>query len=100
MHGDYELEEATDPIFFITYGHSKDRRPDSKQFLYGLSVTEDKVPVAAEANSGNLDDKSWNFDFIEKLGETLTPEMLSEVIYVTGSALKQRATWKNKKAII
>jgi len=67
VHGDYELEEATDPIFFITYGHSKDRRPDSKQFLYGLSVTEDKVPVAAEVKSGNLDDKSWNFDYIEKL---------------------------------
>jgi len=87
VHGDYEYAEATDPDFFITFGHSKDKRPDLKQFLYGLSVTEDKVPVAAEVNSGNLSDKAWNFDFIEKLATNLTPEMLAEVIYVADSAL-------------
>jgi len=87
VHGDYEYEEATDPDFLITHGHSKDRRPDLKQFLYGLSVTEDKVPVAADVNSGNMDDKSWNFDYIEKLAQSLTPDMLSEIIYVADSAL-------------
>lgn len=91
VHGDYEYEEATDPDFLIAHGHSKGRRPDLKQFLYGLSVTEDKVPVAADVNSGNLDDKTWNFDYIEKLAQTLTPEMLSEIIYVADSALVTEA---------
>lgn len=73
--------------FIITHGHSKDRRPDLKQFKYGLSVTPDKVPVCGEVNSGNQSDKSWNFDFIEKLAQTLEPGMLENLIYVADSAL-------------
>ena len=42
----------------------EDKRPDLKQFLYGLSVIEDKIPVVAEVNSGNLSDKAWNFDLL------------------------------------
>ncbi len=58
-----------------------------RQFVYGLSVTEDKVPVAADVKSGNLDDNTRNFDYIEKLAQTLTLEILSEIIYVADSAL-------------
>ena len=97
VHGDYEYAEATEPDFFITYGLSKDKRPDLKQFLYGLSVTEDKIPVAAEVKSGNVSDKSWNFEYIEKLASTLTPEMLNEVIYVADSALVTEANLKKLK---
>lgn len=97
VHGDYDYEEATNPDFFITYGHSKAKRPDLKQFLYGLSVTEDKVPVVAEVISGNVNDKSWNFDFIEKLASNLTPEMLKEVIYVADSALITEANLEKLK---
>ena len=97
VHGDYEYAEATDPDFFITFGLSKDKRPDLKQFLYGLSVTEDKIPVAAEVNSGNVSDKTWNFEYIEKLASTLTPEVLSNVIYVADSALVTEANLKKLK---
>ena len=97
VHGDYEYAEATDPDFFITFGLSKDKRPDLKQFLYGLSVTEDKIPVAAEVKSGNVSDKSWNFEYIEKLASTLTPEVLKEVIYVADSALVTEANLKKLK---
>ena len=98
VHVDYEYEEATDPDFFINHGHSKERRPDLKQFIYGLSVTEDKVPVTAEVRSGNLNDKAWNFDFIEKLASNLTPQMLSEVIYVADSALVTAANLEKLKS--
>ena len=97
VHGDYEYAEATDPDFFITFGYSKDKRPDLKQFLYGLSVTEEKIPVAAEVNSGNLSDKAWNFDYIEKLASTLSPEVLSGVIYVADSALVTDANLEKLK---
>ncbi len=73
--------------FIITHGHSKDKRPDLKQFLYGLSVTPDKVPVCADVKSGNTSDKTWNFDFIEKLAQSLDPKLLQNVIYVADSAL-------------
>ncbi len=41
----------------ITYGHSKDRRPDLKQLLYTLTVSSDgAVPVHFTAKSGNVTD--------------------------------------------
>ena len=43
--GDYD-EQAEYPL--LAHGHSKDRRPDLKQFIYGLSVTQDRIPVCAE----------------------------------------------------
>jgi transposase len=41
----------------ITWGHSKDHRPDLKQLLYILTVTEDGgVPVYFTSASGNVND--------------------------------------------
>lgn len=41
----------------ITYGHNKDHRPDLKQLLYVLTVTDDGgVPVFFTAHSGNVVD--------------------------------------------
>jgi transposase len=50
----------------ITYGHSKDHRPDLKQLLYVLTISEDGgVPVYFATKSGNTTDdrthqESWN----------------------------------------
>ncbi len=85
LYGTYEDQDGNE--FIITHGNSKDKRPDLKQFLYGLSVTPDKVPVCADVNSGNTSDKTWNLDFIEKLTKSLDPEVLQKVIYVADSAL-------------
>ena len=48
------------PTPAITYGHSKDHRPDLKQLLYTLTVTEDgAVPVYFTTHSGNtVDDQT------------------------------------------
>ena len=41
----------------ITFGHSKDRRPDLKQLLWSLTVTEDgAVPVDYRLLDGNVND--------------------------------------------
>ncbi len=85
LYGTYEDQDGNE--FIITQGHSKDKRPDLNQFLYGLSVTPDKVPVCADVQSGNTSDKTWNFDFIEKLAASLDPEVLQQVIYIADSAL-------------
>ena len=44
----------------ITYGHSKDHRPDLKQLLYTLTITEDGgVPIYFTTHRGNtVDDKT------------------------------------------
>ena len=50
----------------VTLGHSKDRRPDLKQLLYILTVSEDGgVPIYFKAASGNVTDdtthrETWN----------------------------------------
>ena len=85
LYGAYEDKDGNE--FVITRGHSKDKRPDLKQFLYGLSVTPDKVPVCADVKSGNTSDKTWNLDFIEKLAGLLDPKVLQKVTYVADSAL-------------
>jgi len=45
------------PTVAITYGHSKARRPDRKQLLYSLTVTDDGgVPIYFTTHSGNTTD--------------------------------------------
>jgi transposase len=82
VYGDFKGEGNLN----ITYGYSKSKRPDLKQFVYRLSVTSDKIPVCADVKDGNTDDKTWNFKFIEKLRGVLKPDMLKKVIYVADSA--------------
>lgn len=55
----------------ITYGHSKDHRPDLKQLLYVLTITEDGgVPVHFSTKSGNtVDDQTHRetWDIVREL---------------------------------
>lgn len=52
-----ESSQRGRPTHAITYGHSKDHRPDLKQLLYVLTVTEDGgVPVYFTTKSGNVTD--------------------------------------------
>jgi transposase len=45
------------PTWAITWGHNKDHRPDLKQLLYILTVSEDGgVPVHFQVQSGNVTD--------------------------------------------
>ena len=62
FYGDYPQAEqeqrvAGQTVPAITWGHSKDHRPDLKQLLYILTVSEDGgVPVYFQAASGNVVD--------------------------------------------
>lgn len=52
----------------VTWGHSKDHRPDLKQLLYTLTVTEDGgVPVYFTSASGNVVDDETHCDTWEIL---------------------------------
>jgi len=51
------------PTLAITFGHSKDHRPDLKQLLYILTVTRDGgVPIHFRAQSGNVTDDTTHRD--------------------------------------
>lgn len=58
LHGAYERQEPEREAISITYGYSKDHRPDLKQVVVQL-ITSHKsaLPVWFEALSGNSNDK-------------------------------------------
>ena len=62
FHGDYAAAQTPQivdgqTIPAITWGHNKDHRPDLKQLLYILTVSDDGgVPVYFQTSSGNVAD--------------------------------------------
>jgi transposase len=69
----------------ITWGHNKDHRPDLKQLLYTLTVTEDgAVPVNFAVGDGNLTDDQTHretWDLVRELAGR------SDFLYVADSKL-------------
>src|ERR1700682_5729343 len=56
-----KIRGRTAPV--ITYGHSKDHRPDMKQLLFILSMTADvNIPVAFRCTDGNTSDSRTHID--------------------------------------
>lgn len=53
---------------WMTYGHSKDRRPDLKQVMYGMMMSGDGgVPVLGEVLDGNTSDTAATADFFRRI---------------------------------
>jgi transposase len=83
VYGEYEDE--SDAIN-ITFGFSKAKRPDLKQFIYGLMVAEG-VPVIGNLRDGNTSDKEWNYDTIKEMSAVLAPHIAKGLLYVADSAV-------------
>ncbi|HEY5870538.1 MAG TPA: transposase, partial [Candidatus Tectomicrobia bacterium] len=63
VYGDYLLpEEAkeSEVPFRITYGYSKDKRPDLKQFVFSTLCVDRAVPLWGTPHDGNASDKTVN----------------------------------------
>jgi transposase len=83
------------PTAAITYGHSKAHRPDLKQLLYILTVTDDGgVPVYFTTASGNVTDDTTHQETWELLTQ-LTGR--KDFLYVADCKL---ATTKNLQYIV
>lgn len=73
----------------ITFGHSKDHRPDLKQLLYVLTVAQDgAVPVYFTAASGNVTDDTTHRRTWDVLCELVGRR---DFLYVADSKLATRA---------
>jgi transposase len=99
FYGAYEEASAEGscrgrPTLAITFGHSKARRPDLKQLLYTLTVTNDgAVPVYFTSASGNVTDDTTHCETWDLLRELVgRPDFL----YVADCKL---ATSENMKYI-
>ncbi len=87
VHGEY-LPKLDDPIE-ITYGHSKDKRPDLKQFVLSLLCVEGNLPLAMSHHDGNASDKKINADLLSMISQVMAKHGVKdkEFIFVTDSAM-------------
>lgn len=82
VYGNYDREGGT---IRIARGYNKERRTDLKQFKVGLGVNKDGFPLLGDVMNGNLDDKTWNKEVLNKLPDII--DNLNQIIYVADSAM-------------
>ena len=69
--GDYPCAEEQDVPFQITYGYSKDKRPDLKQFVLSTLCVDRAVPMWGKPEDGNASDKTLNTTLLSELARLL-----------------------------
>ena len=79
VYGDYDLDN---PPFQITYGHSKDKRPDLKQFLISMLCVDRNIPILGATRDGNASDKTLNNELLTNISKHMAKHGLSPGAYV------------------
>lgn len=92
VYGDYLLpEEAKESAvpFRITYGYSKDKRPDLKQFVFSTLCVDRAVPLWGKPHDGNASDKAVNNTLLSNISTFLAQHGVAPgaYIYVADAAL-------------
>jgi transposase len=89
--GDYDLDRSEDnpPPFLITHGHSKDHRPDLKQFLISLLCVERNIPIFGKLEDGNTSDKTANNAILTNISKRMAEVGLEAgaCVYIADSAM-------------
>ena len=87
VHGGYQ-PGIGDP-FAITFGHSKDHRPDLKQFVLSMLCVDRNVPIFGKTEDGNSSDKTVNNVILSEISCRMAKHGLGigSYIYVADSAL-------------
>jgi len=90
VYGDYALTEEP---FEITYGHSKDKRPDLKQFLVEMLCVDRNIPLFGATRDGNASDKTLNNELLTTISKHMANHGLKEnaFVYVADSAFVTEA---------
>jgi len=85
VYGDYDM---TDEPFKITYGYSKDKRPDLKQFLIEMLCVDRNIPLFGATRDGNASDKTLNNELLTTISKHMANHGLEEnaFVYVADSA--------------
>ena len=79
VFGDYHL---VDPPFEITYGYSKDKRPDLKQFLVSMLCVDRNIPIIGTTTDGNASDKTLNNELLTNISKYMAKHGLERGAYV------------------
>jgi transposase len=92
VYGDYALPEETEEQkvpFTITYGYSKDKRPDLKQFVFATLCVDRAVPLWGTPEDGNASDKTVNNTILSSIATFLGQHGVAPgaYIYIADAAL-------------
>ena len=87
--GDYQLAETQDLPFQVTYGYSKDKRPDLKQFVLSTLCVDRAVPIWGQPEDGNASDKTLNTTLLSEIAQLLAQYGVQPgaYIYIADAAL-------------
>jgi transposase len=87
--GDYEFAESQDMPFRVTYGYSKDKRPDLKQFVLSTLCVDRAVPIWGKPEDGNASDKTLNTTLLSEIAQLLAHYGVQPgaYIYIADAAL-------------
>ena len=85
VFGDYDY---ADPSLNITYGHSKDKRPDLKQFIISMLCVDRNIPIISTTEDGNASDKTLNNELLGGISKHMARHGLQPgaFVYVADSA--------------
>jgi transposase len=87
--GDYQFAETQDLPFQVTYGYSKDKRPDLKQFVLSTLCVDRAVPIWGKLDDGNASDKTLNKTLLSEIAQLLAQYGVQPgaYIYIADAAL-------------
>lgn len=91
--GDYDVYAGQDDQRLrLTFGYSKDHRPDLKQFLISMLCVEHNIPILGDTHDGNSADKTLNNRLLTRISQDLARDGLAEgaFTYTADAALVQR----------
>jgi transposase len=84
VQGNYEHIDGT-PAIQITYGHTKDNRPDLKQFVLSTITNQHGIPLFAKTYSGNALDKPNLIESIQQFRAAI--QVPEDAYFIADSAL-------------
>ncbi len=87
--GDYEQCSPDSGSVNITFGYSKDHRPDLKQFLIKMLCVGRNIPIVGSCEDGNTSDKTINNTLLSCISQHMAKYGLEPgaFVYVADSAM-------------
>jgi transposase len=87
--GEYQFAEEQDLPFRVSYGYSKDKRPDLKQFVLSTLCVDRAVPIWGKPEDGNASDKTLNTALLSEIARLLAHHGVAPgaYIYIADAAL-------------
>ena len=89
VYGDYEIynNPGDSHPFVITYGLSKDHRPDLKQLVHSLLSVDREIPIYSKYENGNESDKTVNRNLPAQIVDRMRELGEKDPLYVADSAM-------------